>query len=361
MLETRLFLMSTATSNFSGSSELQFQIASDGSTKAGTIFIVDDEKANVRLLEMVLQQAGYHNVYSTLDAREACALVDQIRPDLLLLDLAMPHMNGFEVMEQLHAGAEDGVPIVVLTADKMPQTRHRALQQGARDFLTKPLDQTEVLLRIDNLLKARFHNSLLEQKVSERTNELEKAQIETLQRLALAAEYRDDDTGMHTKRVAQTAALLAQQMGLHSTQVELIRRAAPLHDVGKIGVADSILLKPGKLTGEEFDAMKRHTIIGAQMLGGSSSPYLQLAEEIALFHHERWDGFGYASVAAEKIPLSGRIVAVADVFDALTHERPYKAAWPLDEAVEEILAQSAKQFDPRVVSAFARLNHADLV
>ena len=331
------------------------------SPKEGTIIIVDDEKANVRLLEMVLQEAGYRNVYSTLDARETRALVDRVRPDLLLLDLSMPHMSGFEVMQQLAAEGENGVPIVVLTADKMPQTRHRALQQGARDFLTKPLDQTEVLLRIDNLLRARFHNSLLESKVSERTRELERAQIETLQRLALAAEYRDDDTGMHTKRVAQTAAMLGHQLNLHVTQVELIQWAAPLHDVGKIGVSDSILLKPGKLTYEEFEAMKRHTIIGAQMLGGSSSPYLQLAEEIALFHHERWDGEGYAGIAGTQIPLSGRIVAVADVFDALTHERPYKAAWPVKAAVEEIVSQSGRQFDPRVVQAFKQLDHASLV
>ena len=353
--------MSLVTSTASKSFERDAPNAPLAASKEGTIFIVDDEKANVRLLELVLQQAGYRNVYSTLDSREACSLVDQIQPDLLLLDLSMPYMNGFEVMEQLGAQNDDGVPIVVLTADKMPQTRHRALRQGARDFLTKPLDQTEVLLRIENLLRARFHNSLLEQKVSERTHELEKAQIETLQRLALAAEYRDDDTGMHTKRVAQTAALIAHQMSLHVTQVELIRRAAPLHDVGKIGVADSILLKPGKLTREEFDAMKRHTIIGAQMLGGSSSPYLQLAEEIALFHHERWDGQGYAGIEGARIPLSGRIVAVADVFDALTHQRPYKQAWPLDQSVQEILSQSGHQFDPRVVSAFAQLDHENLI
>ena len=331
------------------------------SIKEGTIFIVDDEKANVRLLEMVLQSAGYRNVYSTLDSREVCDLFKSIRPDLLLLDLSMPHLSGFEVMDQLGAETGDGVPIVVLTADKMPQTRHRALQKGARDFLTKPLDQTEVLLRIDNLLKARFYNALLEQKVSERTCELERAQIETLQRLALASEYRDDDTGLHTKRVAQTAALLAQQMGLQSAQVELIRWAAPLHDIGKIGIADSILLKPGKLTSEEFASIKSHTVIGAQMLGGSSSPFLQLAEQIALFHHERFDGNGYAGVAGADIPLSGRIVAVADVFDALTHERPYKRAWPLDEAVREVISQCGRQFDPAVINAFTKLDHAGLI
>ena len=353
--------MSTALVNPDHPFQYQSAHRAPAPVKEGTIVIVDDEKANVRLLEMMLDQAGYGNVHSTLDSREVRGLVNDIKPDLLLLDLAMPHLNGFEVMEQLRGEAERGLPIVVLTADKMPQTRHRALQGGARDFLTKPLDQTEVLLRIDNLLKARFHHSLLERKVCERTGELERAQIETLHRLALAGEYRDDDTGMHTKRVAQTAAMLAHQMSLHVSQIELIQRAAPLHDVGKIGVPDAILLKPGKLTDEEFATMKRHTWIGAQMLSGSSSPYLQLAEEIALYHHERFDGRGYAGIEGDAIPMSGRIVAVADVFDALTHERPYKSAWPLDQAVQEILAQSGKQFDPRVVNAFAQLDHADLI
>ena len=331
------------------------KIMPDSSLKQSTILIVDDEKANVRLLEMVLAQAGYTNVFSTLDSRETRALFCQLRPDLLLLDLAMPHLDGFEVMRQLRDQTEGAnVPILMLTADATTGTRHRALEAGARDFLTKPLDQTEVTLRIENLLRARLLHNALEEKVRERTGQLELAQLETLQRLALAAEYRDDDTGLHTKRVGHTAGLIARQMGLSPARAELIARAAPLHDVGKIGVSDSILLKPGKLTDAEFAAMKRHTHIGAQMLGGSSSPWLQLAEEIALHHHERWDGRGYGGLRGEQIPLSGRIVAVADVFDALTHERPYKRAWSVEQAAREIEAGGDTQFDARVVEAFGR-------
>jgi putative two-component system response regulator len=327
------------------------------------VLIVDDEKANIRFLEIILQQAGYVNVFSTLDSREAQSLFCRVRPDIVLLDLSMPHLDGFAVMQQLQAEMTDHpVPILVLTADATSSTKHKALEQGARDFLTKPLDETEVLLRITNLLETHFHSVLLETKVRERTVDLEKAQLETLQRLAMAAEYRDDDTGLHTKRVGGTAGRIAQVLGLPAQQVDLLTRAAPLHDVGKIGIADAILLKPGKLTNEEFGIMQQHTVIGAKMLSGSSSLWLQLAEEIALSHHERWDGRGYPQgLCGQEIPLVGRIVAVADVFDALTHERPYKKAWPVATAAAEIEAHAGSQFDEQVVKAFMTLPHDELV
>ncbi len=329
----------------------------------GKILIVDDEKANVRFLEIILQQAGYTNIHSTTDSRQSLALFRSIEPDVLLLDLAMPHLDGFAVMHQLRAEmADNSVPILVLTADATSVSKHKALKEGARDFLTKPLDAIEVLLRINNLLETRFHSVLLETKVRERTQDLEKAQLETLQRLALAAEYRDDDTGLHTKRVGLTAARIAEALDLPPAQVDLILLAAPLHDVGKIGITDAILLKPGKLTDKEFDTMKQHSVIGAKMLSGSTSPWLQLAEQIALSHHERWDDRGYPNkLSGEDIPLVGRIVAVADVFDALTHERPYKKAWPLGEALAEIEAQSGRQFDERVIKAFLTLPHETLI
>ncbi len=203
---------------------------------------------------------------------------------------------------------------------------------------------------------------LLEQRVQERTEELAQSQIEILSRLARAAEFRDDDTGQHTQRVAHTAALLAHSLGLQSEQVELIRQAAPLHDVGKIAISDMILLKPGKLTDEEFATMKSHAALGAALLSDGHSEVVQLAERIAGAHHERWDGKGYPQrLAGEQIPLEGRILAIADVFDALTHERPYKKAWSVAEAVAEITRQSGQQFDPQVVKAFLSLPHEDLL
>jgi putative two-component system response regulator len=187
---------------------------------------------------------------------------------------------------------------------------------------------------------------------------LEEAQFETLARLAAAAEYRDDDTGEHTRRVGDLAGRLAEALGLPAELVQLIRRAAPLHDVGKIGIPDAILLKPGRLTEEEFDHMKRHTTIGARMLSGGASTQIALAEQIAGTHHERWDGTGYpVGLAGEAIPIAGRIVAVADVFDALTHARPYKQAWPHAEALAELHRQRGRQFDPRVIDAFLTLDH----
>jgi PAS domain S-box-containing protein/putative nucleotidyltransferase with HDIG domain len=199
------------------------------------------------------------------------------------------------------------------------------------------------------------HAELLEEKVRERTRELEDARAKTLRRLALAAEYRDDDTFEHTARVGATAAQIATELGFERTEIEILRLAAPLHDVGKIGVPDSILLKPGKLTAEEFEVMQAHTVLGARLLTGSGSPVLQMGTVIAESHHERWDGRGYPhGLVGDDIPLVGRIVAVADVFDALTHERPYKAAWPAEEAIEEIESQAGRQFDPEVVAAFSR-------
>jgi PAS domain S-box-containing protein len=194
---------------------------------------------------------------------------------------------------------------------------------------------------------------LLEAKVAERTSELDDARTELLQRLAVAAEYRDDDTFQHTERVGNEAAQIAAPLGLDSGQIELLREAAPLHDVGKLAISDSILLKPGKLTVEEFEIMKTHAAAGARVLSGSSSPVLQMATVIAATHHERWDGNGYpAGLAGEAIPLVGRVVAVADVFDALTHDRPYKSAWPLEEAIAEIRRGAGTQFDPQVAAAF---------
>jgi putative two-component system response regulator len=333
------------------------------------ILVVDDEDPNVQLLERILSIAGYRNVVSTTDPRQVLELLHTFQPDLILLDLLMPHLDGFAVMDLVYYSVpiDSYLPILVLTADATSETRRRALAGGARDFLTKPLDVDEVLLRIANMLDIRFlHRQLqkekgaLEDRVQERTKELEESYIDTFERLALAAEYRDDDTGQHTLRVGRTAALLAQELSLPSEKVELLGRAAGLHDVGKIGIPDDILLAPRKLTIEEFEVVKTHTVIGARILSGSRSPLLSMAEEIAWSHHERWDGRGYGGLVGGEIPLYGRITAVADVFDALTHKRPYKEPWPLDEAIAEIHRQRGEQFDPRVVDAFMTI-HAEVV
>ena len=336
---------------------------SQRSFKHARILIVDDEPGNVEVITRVLQSAGFHKLDSTNDPRRAASLYIHTRPDLVLLDLHMPHMNGLEVMDQLNQIIEASyLPIVMLTGDLTPEARREALSRGAKDFINKPFNPDEVLLRIRTLLETRFlylqiqsQNQMLEAKVRDRTRELEAAQIEIIERLAKAAEFRDDTTGQHTERVGEMAALLARQLGLSDAQVSLIRRAAPLHDVGKIGIPDSILLKLGKLTAAEFELVKTHTTIGARILSGSRFALLRLAEEIAFSHHERWDGSGYAGLTGEQIPLAGRIVAVADVFDALTQKRPYKPAWPVEEAVAEIERQRARQFDPNVVAAFLRV------
>ena len=340
-------------------------IVKDNAFRDCRILIVDDQEANVLLLSNILKRAGYTNLTSVTDSRQVLPLYSDGRPDLLLLDLMMPYMDGFQVMEQIGPLVGEGsfFPILVLTADVNQDTRRRALSVGATDFLTKPFDATEVVLRIRNLLQTRqLHvrlegqNQVLDRKVRERTHELEAAQIEILERLAQAAEFRDDMTGQHTRRVGHWSALLAAELGIGDEAVDLLRKTAPLHDAGKIAIPDSILLKAGRLTPEEFDVMKTHAAVGARLLAQGHSDLVRTAERIALTHHERWDGTGYPQgLAGAAIPIEGRIVSVVDVFDDLTHERPYKPAWSMREALAEIERQSELQFDPQVVAALIRV------
>jgi putative two-component system response regulator len=339
--------------------------------KHARIFIVDDEPTNIFLLQQILSREGYTRIQSMTDPREVFSSFAEMEPDLILLDLMMPDMSGYEVLERLERVIPEGtyLPILVLTADGTDAARKKALSSGATDFLNKPLDIVEVVLRVRNLLQARlFHlhlrdqNRDLEQEVLERTRELEESQIEVLIRLAQAGEYRDDTTGQHTRRVGHISALLAQTMGLPPSQVTMIRQTAPLHDVGKIGITDQILLKPSSLSHEEFETMKTHTIIGAKLLGGGSSDLMRMAEQIALSHHENWDGSGYPNgLSGEAIPRVGRIVKVADSFDALTHARPYKGSWSLEETQNQIAGLSGQQYDPQVVEAFLKLHLESLI
>ena len=335
------------------------------------ILIIDDRPENVLLLERMLTEAGYRYLRGITDSRQALTHFSDFCPDLVAIDLRMPHVDGFALLKQLRSRVPDGafVPTLVLTADSSRKSRQEALSLGAKDFITKPLDRDETLLRIYNLLETRWlhaelqaHNETLEEKVKERTRQLEAAQLEILERLALASEYRDDCTGRHTRRVGELAALLAATISLPPDHVELIHRAAPLHDIGKIGIPDGILLKPGKLTPEEYVHIKTHTDIGRIILSGSKFPILQTAERIALYHHERWDGTGYYNLKGHAIPIEARIVGVVDMFDVITHSRPYKAAASIEAAIELIRQERERQFDPSLVDAFCELqNRPDIL
>jgi putative two-component system response regulator len=348
------------------------------SLQTAKILLVDDDVNNTTLLTEILRLHGFKNLKSINDARGVISCFIELRPDLVVLDLRMPHIDGFEILKLLRALADENIclPVLILSAEDAVEVKCRALNTGAVDYLCKPFFPDELTARLTNWLQVRFQqlhledrNRVLEESMFQRTRELEdyqlelkEAQIEIIERLARAAEHRDDDTGHHTQRVGLTCFLLAQALGLPEDQVALIRRASPLHDVGKIGVPDSILLKPGRLTDAERNIMQRHCLIGSDMLSGGHSELVQTAERIALSHHERWDGTGYPQhLRGEAINIEGRILAVADVFDALTHERPYKQAWPLEKAIEEICSQRGRHFDPDVVEAFTTLPHTELL
>jgi putative two-component system response regulator len=335
------------------------------------IVVLDDHEANVALLEAMLASWGFTEVVGMTSGVRALELCRDEGVDLLLLDLHMPDLGGLAILRELapRIRAPVALPVIVLTGQSGPETKHEALAAGARDFLVKPFDADEVHLRIRNALELRALQlaqrglqSELAERVRERTAELDAARYDVVERLARAGEFRDDATGRHTQRVGRTTALLAQRCGVEPELARDLELAAPLHDIGKLAVPDAILLKPGRLTAEEFAAVKEHTRIGAQLLSGSFSSLLELAGEIALTHHERWDGTGYpGGLSGEAIPLAGRLTAIADVFDALTHERPYKPAWSVAQAVEEMTAEAGRHFDPRAFEAFLGLDHAALV
>jgi len=329
-----------------------------------SVLIVDDQAANVELLELMLEIAGYKNVFSTTDPRKVVDLYREHRFDLILLDIRMPRLDGFQVMELLDAETgDDYLPVLVLTAQKDRETRLRALERGANDYITKPFDSAEVLTRIDNMLHVRLlykerlrQNMTLEQRVQERTAQLKETQLDIVRRLGRAGEYRDNETGLHVIRMSKYCQLLGQAAGLEEHFCELILHASPMHDVGKIGIPDRILLKPGRLDEVELEVMQQHTTIGGDILGEDDSEIMSMARDIALSHHEKWDGSGYPlGLAGEDIPISGRICAIADVFDALTSPRVYKPAWSIQDTQNFINEGSGTHFDPDLIWHFNQI------
>src|SRR3989338_8232892 len=328
------------------------------------ILIVDDQKLHTFFLEKILKKEGYENIECVTEAKRAISVCHDFQPDIILLDLIMPIVDGFQVLEQLKDDRKDNyLPILALSEEKSSEMRHRALEAGVTDFLSKPYESAEVLMRIRNMIETRIlhqevknQNKLLEIKVQERTQELNDSRLDIIRRLAQAAECRDNDTGLHIIRMSHYCVVLGEALGLGTKQCELILNASPLHDIGKIGIPVSILLKPGKLTPEEFEVMKTHTTIGARLLAGSNSEIMKMAEMIALTHHEKWDGTGYPrKLAGDQIPLIGQVCSVCDVFDALTSKRPYKKAWSVEHAVEEIVSLKGKHFNASLVDAFVEI------
>lgn len=327
-----------------------------------SILVVDDDDGARRLLQRALNRAGCERVTVTGDPMTVETELATRPPDLLLLDYRLPPIDAFDVLDRIWGDAptQRSTPVIMLTAGADDTVRRRALERGVSDFLGPPWDMVEVVLRVRNVLRihqlfrqVQRQNEELDEMVRLRTLELEAARAEILERLAIAAEYRDDDTGEHARRVCGLAQAIAEEMGVDHFHARSIGSAALLHDLGKIGVPDGVLLKPGLLTPEELVVVQRHAEIGGRILNGCTQPLLALAREIALTHHERWDGKGYPmGLRGHAIPLSGRIVAVADAFDAMTNDRPYRKAISPAGALAEIVAQRGSQFDPAVVEAF---------
>jgi putative two-component system response regulator len=311
----------------------------DHKTQQTKILIVDDEPLNLKVLKQVLQD-NYRLSFAK-NGMDALELVKKEKPSLILLDVMMPGMTGFEVCRKLKNDPETNtIPVIFVTALAEEADEAEGFAAGGVDYINKPISPALVRARI------KTHLSLVH------IDELKRTHLELIQRLGRAAEYKDNETGMHVIRMSHTSGRIALQMGLDASFAELLVDAAPMHDIGKIGIPDSVLLKPGKLDAEELKTMRTHPQIGAQILDNSTSPLIKLTHTVALYHHEKWDGTGYPfGLKGEDIPIEARIVAVADVFDALLSKRPYKEPWPIEKAVEEIQSQINRHFDPAVVEA----------
>lgn len=364
------------------------------------IMIVDDEPINIKLAQKYLKVAGYRRFVTTSDSTQAMALLRKESPDIVLLDIMMPKVSGFDILEAIRADdVLAHLPVLILTASSDKETRVKALQLGATDFLTKPADHTELIPRLRNALIVKAHYDHLahyardlEGAVRTRTAELAASRLELIHCLARAAEYRDNETGKHVIRVGRYAGIIARHLDMDERFIEILEHAAPLHDMGKVGIPDDILLKPGKLGPDEFEFMQKHcgfgkrtfepmsndewrafrshTFLGESIVDIGNSPVLEMAGKIALTHHEKWDGSGYPlGLGGESIPIEGRITAVADVFDALSTKRPYKPMFPLEKSFEIMEQGRGTHFDPKVLDAFfdskdeiitVRIEYADL-
>ena len=327
-----------------------------------TIVVIDDQLTSRQILVQLVKsiEEGL-DIQSFENPVEGLNWLAGNPADLLLVDYKMPEMNGIEVIRKFRGNpACEHIPIIMVTSIEDRNVRYEALEVGATDFLMKPVDHHECRARCRNLLTQHLQYKIikdrshwLERRVAEATSEIRLRERETLLRLAKAGEYRDEETGNHVIRMAKYSRLIAEEMGYSSKEADVIEMAAPMHDIGKIGIKDSILLKPGKLTREEFEIMKEHTLIGHEILKDSPSKFLKMGAVIALGHHEKFDGSGYPySKQGDEIPLEARIVAVADVYDALVSERPYKNAWSVQAALEYMESQSGIHFDPECFKAF---------
>lgn len=325
------------------------------------ILLIDDNQLNVTLLQHLIKKIPEYESIAFTDPVAALDWCRDNEPDLVVVDYMMPSMNGIDFTQQFRGFANyEDIPVLMVTANSEATVRHKALDSGVTDFLTKPLDNSEFVARARNMLTLRLSQKKLIDRASWLADEVRKAtakikqqEQETIFCLAKAAEYRDPETGAHILRMAHYSKLIAKMLGLPVQEQDLLLEAAPMHDIGKVGIADAILLKPGKLTPEEFSIMQQHAAIGFELLMASSSPLLHTAAEIAHTHHEKFDGSGYPrGLAGDSIPLFGRIVAVADVFDALTSARPYKTAWSIEDASAFLKNGMGNHFDPICIEAF---------
>ena len=320
-----------------------------------TVLVVDDTPENIDILVGIL--GGDYKVKVAIDGPKALALANKSAPDLILLDVMMPGMNGYEVCKRLKQDPlTSHIPVIFVTALADVADETQGFELGAVDYITKPVSAPVVKARVKTHLALYDQKRLLEEEVKSRTKELEETRFEIIRRLGRAAEYKDNETGLHVIRMSHYAKLLAQQAGLPDKYCELIYNAAPMHDIGKIGTPDSILKKPAKLDADEWKEMQRHAEIGAEIIGDHKDPLLEMAKRIALSHHEKWDGSGYPNgLSGTDIPIEGRIVAIADVFDALTSIRPYKKAWTIEDTMNLIESESGKHFDPELVVHFSAI------